>query len=165
MRFQRRLAGPFPPKQSLDGAPGTRTTPRPVQYSSGGPSGSVVGPAGRTLTGSWGSSHVSASAASSKVGRSSGGIPSRGGPPEVISESGTQCLAKSVFQPAVPNAGTSDAFAGEPTAELHVIARQGAVADGPGAQASARARPATRRLARTPSSVQLAPAVTVMAIT
>jgi hypothetical protein len=41
----------------------------------------------------------------------------------VISDSKTQCLAKSVFQPLVETPGESDAFTADPAADSHLIAR------------------------------------------
>src|SRR5919201_5459446 len=76
------------------------------------------------MTDSCGWSHASARPCAYVSGRSSGGIPSRLGPPEVISDSGTQCREKSVFQEPLEKPGSSLASAGDPAAERQFVARQ-----------------------------------------
>ena len=55
-----------------------------------------------TRSGSVASSQMSASRTVSNRGSSMDGIPSFGGPPEMISDSGTLARPKSVFQLSVP---------------------------------------------------------------
>src|SRR5256712_8770339 len=77
------------------------------------------------MTGSRGFSHFSASGTASKFGASIAGMPSLGGPPDMISLNGTLCFVKSVFHsevskgirwsPARPVADTSAASASTTT--------------------------------------------------
>src|SRR6266851_1148615 len=53
------------------------------------------------MTGSWSFSQVPASVGLRNFGWSTGGMPSRGGPPDSISDSGIRAWAKLVFQPRV----------------------------------------------------------------
>ena len=59
------------------------------------------------MTGSFSLMYDGGSATSMYLGLSIGGMPSRGGPPDMISSNGTECLEKSVFQPPVRNRGGS----------------------------------------------------------
>jgi hypothetical protein len=57
--------------------------------------------------GSRSESHSSASDCEVGLGSSTGGMPSRGGPPDWNSDSGTLCFEKSVSQPLVSICSTS----------------------------------------------------------
>src|ERR671935_1084998 len=97
------------------------------------------------MTGSWSLSQTLTSAGLVNFGWSMGGMPSRGGPPDWISESGICVFEKSVFQPRVEKAsplrargvavGTTvdvgAAVAGAAGADVPAGAAPGATAAGP----------------------------------
>src|SRR5712691_9979602 len=60
------------------------------------------------MTGSSPLTHCEASVGDTNEGLSSGGMPSRGGPPERICSYGTLCFEKSVFHSETLNLGWSD---------------------------------------------------------
>src|SRR2546425_4536630 len=72
------------------------------------------------MTGSRGFSHLSASGTASNFGVSIAGMPSLGGPPDMISLNGTPCFVKSVFHSEVSK-GIRWPRAQEPVADTSAV--------------------------------------------